>query len=81
MDWFGLGLYLEIEEYELNIIKENTSSVQQRRRDMFSKWLKAGNNKWSDIVKALQSLHQLDLANKIANKHSKCCSNVMHINS
>lgn len=81
MDWFGLGVFLGVEGYELDIIKGNNGDIKQRRRDMFSIWLRAGNNKWSDIVEALQKLHREDIAKKIANNHGQCCSNLMHINS
>lgn len=51
------------------IQKDNSGDLIQCRREMFSEWLKADNNKWSDIVEALQILDQPGLANKIAKEH------------
>lgn len=70
IEWFRLGTKLEVEDHELRRIKkENQGDIAQCRLDMFSEWLKAGNNKWSDIVEALKNMGKVELAEKIAKKH------------
>ena len=68
-DWFRLGIQLGVEHHVLQHIEEGKKGIARCRIDMFSEWLKLDNNEWSDIVKALKSVGEPKLAEKVAKKH------------
>ena len=71
VDWFHLGLYLEVPEHELKIIDRNYPQDTKRcRTEMLSWWM---NNtlwkKWATIVQALEKTGSKVLACNIALKY------------
>ena len=71
VDWFHLGLYLEVPEDELEIIGKNYPQDTKRcRTEMLSWWM---NNtlekKWATIVQALEKTGSKVLACNIALKY------------
>ena len=72
VDWFHLGLYLEVPEYELKTIRCDYPDVKQRKTQALSVWMKMKEASWSQIVKALVRIRMKTLARHIATKYGKC---------
>lgn len=69
-EWFRLGTQLGVEDHVLRRIEiEKMDNIARCRIDMFSEWLRAGNNKWSDIVEALKNIEKVTLAERVAKQH------------
>ena len=72
VDWFHLGLYLEIPEHELKVIRCDYPDVKQRKTQALSVWMKMKDASWSQIVRALVAIRMKSLARHIATKYGKC---------
>ena len=72
VDWFHLGLYLEVPEHELKEIRCDYPDVKQRKTQALSVWMKMKEASWSQIVRALVAIRMKTLARHIATKYGKC---------
>ena len=70
INWYALGMELEVSYYKLDEIKRDESYEVDRKREMLKYWLDTGQASWLSLVNALRSpLVNMDgLANEIANK-------------
>ena len=70
VDWYELGVQLNISSGTLNAIKEENSTVKRRLIAMLEKWLsKYPERGWSDVVNALRVMERNDVANELVGKH------------
>ena len=72
VDWFHLGLYLEVPEHELKMIRCDYPDVKRRKTQALSVWMKMKEASWSQIVRALVGIRMKTLARHIATKYGKC---------
>ena len=79
VDWFHLGLYLEVPEHELKMIRYDYPDVKQRKTQVLSVWMKMKEESWSQIVRALVGIRRKTLARHIATKYGKCIMQVLAI--
>lgn len=77
MNWFNLGLKLGITEYELCVIEDNYPRDNKAcKRKMFSTWLKLNpNSSYPKLIKALQEIGEMTIANDLCRKHGKIYGN------
>ena len=71
MDWFHLGVNLEIPDYELMKIKYDCRDTDECKMHMLMKCMKLKELTWSDIVAALVGIKMGSLAQKIALKYGE----------
>ena len=78
VEWFLLGIYLDIPESDLEKIKyENPCSVTDCKREMLSTWLRRNPQPtWAVIVTALSDIGRRSLAYKIALKYGRHASDL-----
>lgn len=70
VDWYHLGVRLNIPDYQLKIIaKNNPRDVATCRTEMLSLWMNTVQGKWATIVQALVETGSRTLACEIALKH------------
>ena len=70
VDWYELGIKLDIPSGTLNAIKEEHDTVKRRLVAMLEKWLnKYPERGWSDVVDALRSMERNDIVNEVARKY------------
>ena len=70
VDWYELGVQLDISSGTLNAIKEENSTVKRRLIAMLEKWLsKYPERGWSDVVNALRVMERNDVANELVGKY------------
>ena len=68
VDWFHLGLYLGVAEYQLLSIERE--QMKQCKTYMLNWWLQHGvQPKWTCVVRALEGIKMEPLARKIATKY------------
>lgn len=73
VEWFRLGVHLEIPETDLlTIRKDHRDQTEECRLEMLIKWGELEKRTWSKLVKALVSIDRKVLANKIAKKYGMC---------
>ena len=73
VDWFHLGLYLDIPSHELLSIEvERMKHVQRCRTDLLGWWLQHGTHlTWTSVVRAVERIKMEPLARKIATKYGR----------
>ena len=73
VDWFHLGLYLDIPTHQLLSIEvERMKHVQRCRTDLLGWWLQHGKQlTWTAMVRALERIRMEPLARKIATKYGR----------
>ena len=74
-DWHFLGLALDLEKYQLDVIYiDHRGNVSDCREAMISKWSDTGKASWRALVRAIASplVEKTDLARKIAAEHGNC---------
>ena len=73
VDWFHLGIYLDIPHFELLTIEQDHRGQTKRcRSEMLQWWLaNAEQPSWSAVVRALNGIGLSVLAKKIATKYGK----------
>ena len=72
--WYTFGLYLNAPTCELEAIRENHQSVEERKNALFTWWMTSTlieDRKWSRIIGALSRTGYLSLAERIAMKYGK----------
>ena len=71
LEWYELGIYLDIPEASLEEIKsDENGKVRACRREMLSTWLRRNPQPtWATIVTALTGIARVNLAVKIALKY------------
>lgn len=75
VNWFHLGLYLDVPHSELMKIRYDYPDVEQRKTQALSVWMKIKKGgTWLDIVKALIGIRMKTLAMDIATKYSEFMS-------
>jgi len=69
-DWFLLGLCLGLFESQLEVIKQDHKTNDERRREVLATWARQEKPTWSKVVCALMEMgdHQV-LASQIAEKY------------
>lgn len=70
-NFFGLGLQLNIKEYDLNVIeKDNRGDVRKQMRLMFQQYLRQTvSPSWQEVATALNTIGEDKLADTIAKKY------------
>ena len=65
--WYELGLQLEVESHDLNVIQANNqNNVDACKREMFSKWLGiTPNASYQQVVEALRVVGEISEANRL----------------
>ena len=65
-DWYSLGVYLGLENYELMRIEDNYPRNERKMSQMLDVWLRrTPNAAWGDLVSALQEMGENTVANRI----------------
>ena len=77
VDWFHMGLYLEVPEHELQKINhaDTYRGVERCKTEaliILCGCMEMKEGSWSQIVRALVGIRMKTLARYIATKHSKC---------
>ena len=80
VDWYELGIQLDITTGVLKYIKEDNDTAKQRLIAMLEKWLSKYPEKgWSHIVDALRQMEKNDVADDVNEKYcSAVSSSVSH---
>lgn len=71
VDWFHLGIYLEIPHSELLKISADYDTVNSCKTQALIKWIDLKEPSWESVVRALVGIKMKDLADHIANKYGK----------
>ena len=72
VDWFHLGLYLNVPVHELQTIKADNGQTKDCRSTMLIQWMKQSKQAtWAAVVTALLKIGMRGLAETIALKYSK----------
>ena len=71
--WYNLGLQLEIEDKELEVIEENNRGDSDVcKRKMFQAWLRiTPSPSYQQLVEALQTVGEISEADRLSKKYSK----------
>ena len=66
VEWFTLGLYLQLAYEELETIEKNYPGDMKRcRQKMLNSWISSGNATWSVLGKVLRKMNEGAVAEKI----------------
>ena len=67
MKWYQLGIQLDFESCDLDIIKENNcGDIEKAKLDLFSKWIQSNKEaSWAKLIVALKQLKLYQLSNNI----------------
>ncbi len=78
-EWYHLGVFLKIEDNELDAIAAEFPSVRMRCTKMVQKWLNSEDGAtWEDLCEALRKLGQHRLAETILTKYyGKDCDPIL----
>ena len=73
-DWRTLGSNLNVVESTLEVVEQEKSTIELRKRDVLKRWLKLNSEAaWEDVVSALRSRNMDE--NRVANSiEEKYCS-------
>lgn len=71
VEWFSLGVQLEIPESDLLTIRKDHRDTVDCRLQMLLKWGQMEKRTWSKLVIALANIDRKFLADKLAKKYSK----------
>ena len=70
VDWLHLGIFLEVPEITLSIIKHDHSDTERRKTEMLSTWMRVTREPtWGKLVHALIAINRKRLAYKLALKY------------
>ena len=72
IDWFSLGLNLNLEKYELDKIQldHDRQGNDRQRLEMLDKWLRCTPcATWGDVVRALEQMGENSVAENIRHKY------------
>lgn len=69
MQWFNLGIQLDIPPDTLKTIETDSSGVEECKREMLVKWDEQDTPTWEKLVKALMKIEMYSVAADIATKH------------
>ena len=70
VNWFGLGLQLDVPDTELMKIRYNyRGEVDRCKTEVFICWMKQVKPTWSAVVRALVGIKMSSMAHKIAIKY------------
>ena len=68
--WDVLGIYLGVEESEIQVIERDHHDTARRRIVMLKKWMEKDSNvSWKKVIVALESMTQIRLANQLQEKY------------
>ena len=57
VEWYSVGLQLGVKEYELKSIEQDYPRLKDRKREMFSAWLRTCSNiNYHDLINALDAV-------------------------
>ena len=71
--WYSLGIELDIDDKELDILEEKYSDPHKRLIKMFVVWLEKGENPtYGNLIEALMNIDQRDVAESIYTGLGKC---------
>ena len=69
-DWRTLGSNLNIVESILDVVEQEKSTTELRKRDVLKRWLKSNPEAaWKDVVSALRNMNESCVANSIEEKY------------
>lgn len=72
IEWYRLGLQLNLDAFHLDQIQEDAKKNQDRLRLMFHKWLHVCESpSWQDVVQALKAIGERKLAVALKQKFCK----------
>ena len=72
VDWFHLGVHLDIHDSELMKIKRSYQEEDDRKTQALIFWMKQSlDQSWSAVVRALVGIRMYNLAHKIAIKYGE----------
>ena len=70
VQWDVLGIYLGLEETEIQVIERDHQDTARRRIVMLKKWMEKDSNvSWEKVISALKSMSQIRLANQLQEKY------------
>ena len=65
-DWFNVGMYLNVDIETLNHIRQGSTKMVKKQREMFKAYIaKTPNPSWKQLIKALQHCRKDDIAHKV----------------
>ena len=66
VEWYSIGLQLGVKEYELKRIEQDYSRLRDRKREMFSIWLRTcDNTNYHALIKVLDAVGESKAAQYI----------------
>ena len=71
VDWFHLGIYLDIPHSALLKISAENGTVDRCKTQALIKWMDLREPSWEDVVRALVNIKMIDLARNIAEKYGR----------
>ena len=71
VEWFMLGIYLNITPEALKIIQAHRETEEDHQRNMLIKWSEVDIPTWEKLIHALMMIKKYDVAINIAITHSK----------
>ena len=73
VEWYDLGLQLEVENAELKVIQKNhPGDLRACRREMFEAWLRTTPNpSYQQLVEALLEVGEINEADRLCDKYGK----------
>ena len=71
IEWFTLGLYLNLPLTKLKKIDADYRFNEERRREMLAVWIKTGTATWSTLFCALNKMGLRSLGKDIANRRGR----------
>ena len=73
-NWYGLGIALSIPAYQLDKIGMDATDTDERKYAMFERWEKQKPRTWLDLLKALITIEERSLAERINKKYGMSVS-------
>lgn len=73
LDWFTLGLHLGMNDYDLQVIRDNNPRDNKAcKRTMFSEWLRRDSDAtFKKLILALEKMCELSVASELRQKYGK----------
>ena len=69
VEWYNVGLQLGVSEYELKNIEQDYPRLKDRKREMFSAWLRScSNTNYHNLIKALDAVGESKAVQQIRAK-------------
>ena len=70
VEWYSVGLQLGVKEYELKSIEQDYPRLKDRKREMFSAWLRTcDNTNYPNLIEALEAVGESKAVQQIRDKN------------